>query len=81
MASPRKGKCITKTFDSPIFPCHPKEKSFDPTYFSYATFPTKHTIFGNSTFIIRKIFLRPGSSSPFLISVMSRVGLSISVYD
>ena len=34
IASPRKGKCMTKILDLLIGSCQPKEKSFDPMYFS-----------------------------------------------
>jgi hypothetical protein len=41
----------------------------------------KHTTGGFSVLMIRVILLRPGNSSPFLSSVMSRVGLLMDIYD
>jgi hypothetical protein len=52
-ASPRKGQCITKIFAPLMLFCQPKEKSFDPVYFSYVIFPIKQTTFGISVVIIR----------------------------
>ena len=68
---------MTKTFDVCMSSCQPKSNFFDPTYFSYAIFPMKHTTLGFCVLIILSIFLLPGSSSPFFREVTSGVGLSI----